>query len=244
MTVLTVMSYKLLLLFLLFCVSCVPVESRQGATESAAATGEETHDSSIDYKIAVDGPSFDKIEKERLLGNRNELNTLIPPTEHDSAEQYAMRVRSELDSMIYDDGNSPMVHEQLVDYSIAARRRKAELLSEGKEAVLKSELSALIPRTDGESDEEFDVRRRSVINDMIRQDVRILDDEIQEEVATYLLGMDRYSFNVGPESGITKKEYWEFWDWFNMPYASGDNIPPRFSKYGYLRKSVEDNDEL
>lgn len=130
-----------------------------------------------------------------------------------------------------DDDDSLMVHTTEVDYAGHARKHREELLAEGKEVVLMSELSTLIPCREGESAGDYVNRYADGMNDMIRRGVYILSDQITHDVAPGGFHIDGHDFDVGPESGVTKKEYREFSELLGRGDLSYDDIPQRFKKF-------------
>lgn len=80
--------------------------------------------------------------------------------------------------------------------------------------ILQSELPSLIPRHPDEPGKEYDKRFCDAQNDMIRRGVYILNDQCTADVVPDQFFVRGRDFDVGPKSGITKREYREFNEWF------------------------------
>lgn len=144
--------------------------------------------------------------------------------DHPSQGEHAQEVLQQ------ESDDSPMVYCTPVDYASSAKRERDELRNQGEEAVLMSEISSLIPRRDGESDGDYAKRYSDGMNDMIRRSVLILNDKTTHECQPNFFYIDGHGFDVGPNSGITKKEYREFDEW-TVEDVSYADIPERFLKY-------------
>ena len=134
--------------------------------------------------------------------------------------------------------DSPMVHTTEADYATWAPKYKAELLAEGKEAVLESELKTLIPSREGEDPAEYTKRYVKGHNDMISRGVAILNDMTTHDVAPGEFHIDGHEFDVGPESGIMKREYREFGEYVREDVSYAD-IPKRFLKFEVTKPHEE-----
>lgn len=133
-----------------------------------------------------------------------------------------------------DDDNAPMVHYIPKDYRSWAFAERETLQSQGEEVVLMSELPTLIPREPDESGTEYVRRYTNKMNEMIRRGVSILNDQCNGDVAPNLFTVGGHDFDVGPESGITKRQYREFGEWIGSEEAGEkgyEGVPRRFLKF-------------
>lgn len=139
------------------------------------------------------------------------------------------------------DDDNPMVHTKPVDYASWAPKRKQELLAQGEEAILMSQLPSLVPRKENESGAEYAKRYSDKMNELIREGVSILNDHTTHETAPDIFSVDGHEFDVGPHSGITKKEYREFSNFIGgeeaVTYA---DVPERFLKYESKERLIDE----
>lgn len=128
---------------------------------------------------------------------------------HSSGDSQTQHVQTDLE----DDENSPMVHIQPNDYRSWALEERTKLQAEGEEVVLMSELGSLIPRNPDEPVCDYAKRYSDTMNAMVQRGVAILNDQTTADVVPGWFFVGEHEFNVGPDSGITKKEYREFEEW-------------------------------
>lgn len=138
------------------------------------------------------------------------------------------------------DDDSPMVHVTPNDYASWARGYRKELESQGEEAVLMSELPQLIEcRREDESPAEYAQRYTETMNEMIQRGVSILNDQTTHDVAPNRFHIAGRDFDVGPESGITKKEYREFSELLGDSDLDYADIPERFKRFEVVKPHSE-----
>ncbi|KAK3051359.1 hypothetical protein LTR09_007382 [Extremus antarcticus] len=149
--------------------------------------------------------------------------------EHDQGQNEARQLD---ESVSQDDDNEPMVHVTPSDNATWAPKEKEKLISKGKESVLMSELPGLVgPKRDDETGADYAKRYSNYLNDLIRRGVSVLGDTITHNSAPNGATIDDHEFDIGPNSGITKKEYREFGDWMSGEGASYSDTPERFLKF-------------
>ncbi|KAK5168997.1 uncharacterized protein LTR77_006306 [Saxophila tyrrhenica] len=153
----------------------------------------------------------------------------------DNEQQRPIEDRRTVDSPAQDDENedddAPMVHTTPSDHATWAPKEVERLRSEGKEAMLMREIPSQIPREEGESGADYAKRFSEYMNNLIRRGVSIMDDQITHNAAPNQFTIGEHEFDVGPHSGITKREYREFGDYLFSEGATYDGIPERFLKF-------------
>lgn len=117
-----------------------------------------------------------------------------------------------------------------------ALAERPKLQAEGHEVVLQSEVFST-PRLPAESDAQYAKRISETMNDMIRRGVMILNDQCTADVAPDFFSIKNHSFDVGPKSGITKKEYREFNEWIDSVWEAEEagiedvSVPEKFRNF-------------
>lgn len=141
-----------------------------------------------------------------------------------------------------DDENGLMVYTTPVDYRSWALEQRPVLEAQGEEVVLMSEIFTHVgPRCPDESPEEYGKRYTDTMNAMIARGVKILNDQGTADMAPTMASIGGHRFDIGPESGITRKEYREFGDWLWSDEAESkgfEGVPERFMKF-HVRQSSE-----
>lgn len=139
--------------------------------------------------------------------------------------------------ILQDPDDELLVHETPRDYATAARQERDRLIAEGEDpdtVVLSSELYNRVLRREDESSEDFVKRYAEELNAMIGRSVKILNDQCVADVVPDGFGAagGRY-FDLGPESGVTKREYREFNQWFSEWSEAGqlDDVPEKWAKF-------------
>ena len=150
-----------------------------------------------------------------------------------SADQEAEPTSKQPSENVPDDSDDDalMVHVTPADNAITAPVERDRLRSEGQEAYLMSEIPTLIPRREGEAGGDYAKRYSEYMNSLIARGVSILADNVTHNAAPNAFTVDGHTFDVGPHSGITKKEYREFGDWLASEGASYSEVPERFKRF-------------
>ncbi|KAF2722585.1 hypothetical protein K431DRAFT_302437 [Polychaeton citri CBS 116435] len=130
-----------------------------------------------------------------------------------------------------EDDDEPMVHCVPADYASSAKKHLEELRSQGKEAILMSELPGQIPRRDNESGSDYAARYSESMNNLIRRGVHILNDQSTHNVAPDRFRIEGHDFDVGPDSGITKGAYRGFSQLTGRKGVTYADIPEEFLKF-------------
>lgn len=132
-----------------------------------------------------------------------------------------------------DDDDAPMVYVTPNDYASWAIKEKEVMRSQGEEAILQSEVKGMVPRHDGESPGDYAKRYSDFMNELVRRGVSILNDQTTHDQVPDRFFIPGHEFNVGPKSGVTKREYREFTEWISAVSegVSDEDIPERFRKY-------------
>ncbi|CAH0035053.1 unnamed protein product [Clonostachys rhizophaga] len=111
-----------------------------------------------------------------------------------------------------------MVYETPRNYRDEARQERDRLIAQGADPgsiILQSELHTFIPKKDNESPEDFAKRYVEQVNTMINRGIQILNDQyIADVVASVFQTADGRTFDLGPGSGATRREFREFSQWF------------------------------
>lgn len=129
------------------------------------------------------------------------------------------------------DEDGPMIYVERKDYAASAQKYRKELLEQGEEVVLQSELPSLIPCKEGESAGDYAKRYSDGMNEMIRRGVYILNDETTHDVVPNVFVVDGREFDVSERSGITKREYREFSDLTAGGGIKYADIPEKFLRF-------------
>lgn len=175
-----------------------------------------------------------------------ERNTMAPTEQHQ--ERIADESMQSVDSQQQDheDDNAPMVHYEPKDYRSWALAERERRQGQGEEAILMSELPSLIPRVPDESDGDYVKRYIDKMNEMTRRGVAILNDQCTGDVAPNVFQFGGHSFDVGPESGITKKENRGSSEWIGSEEAEQkgyEGVPERFLKFEVRKDGSQSKDE-
>ena len=134
-----------------------------------------------------------------------------------------------------------MVYRTPKDYRTSALRQREVLQAEGKVVILQSELPSHIPRQPDEPGADYAKRFTETMNGMIRRGVMILNDQTTADVSPDVFGIGGHEFDVGPKSGITKKEYREFSDWMGSDEAEEkgyEGVPERFRRFEVIKSEL------
>ncbi|KGO39396.1 hypothetical protein PEX1_022710 [Penicillium expansum] len=141
------------------------------------------------------------------------------------------------DGVPHDSDDEPMIYEIPMDYAAFSRQERDRLIAEGADpnsVILQSELHNHIIRREGESIDDYAKRYSDTMNAMIRRGVSILNDLLIADVVPSEFGTeDGRFFDLGPESGATKREYREFSQWISEVSVAGQTyeVPEKWLKF-------------
>lgn len=171
--------------------------------------------------------------------------TTILPTmsEQNILDQRSAMIHSEAaqghgdDRVPHDSDDEPMVYEIPMDSAAFSRQERDRLIAEGADpdsVIFQSELHNHVMRQKGESIDDYVKRYSDTMNAMIRRGVSILNDLlIADVVPSEFRTEDGRLFDLGPESGATKREYREFSQWLSEVSVAGQTyeVPEKWLKF-------------
>jgi len=125
----------------------------------------------------------------------------------------------------HDDDDEPMIYEIPVDFAAYARDERERLVADGASPdsiVFEYEVSNYVAHLEGESPEDYAARYVHTYHDMMNRGV-VIEFPKWQTVSTvwarhWLPGDGRHYLDLGPESGVTRGEYREFWKWYDEAY--------------------------
>ncbi|CAI6098990.1 hypothetical protein V2G26_013082 [Clonostachys chloroleuca] len=130
-----------------------------------------------------------------------------------------------------------MVYETPRNYRAEARQERDRLIAQGADPdaiILQSELHNFIPQKENESPEDFAKRYVEQVNNMINRGVQILNDQCTADVeASVFKTADGRTFDLGPGSGATRREFREFNQWFYEVSDVGqlEDVPEKWARF-------------
>jgi hypothetical protein len=132
-----------------------------------------------------------------------------------------------------------MVHFTPIDFAATARAERDRLVAQGTDPgsiIFMSEFSQRFPQQEGESNRDFSHRRSTTMQAMVADDVVILNDQgTGNRVPDVFPSKDGRTFDLGPNSGVTKGEYREFTKWFYQVWRAEAGpeyeVPERWLKF-------------
>jgi hypothetical protein len=130
-----------------------------------------------------------------------------------------------------------MVYETPHDYATQAREQRERLIKNGADPasiVLQSEIGNHVPRQEGEAPVEYSQRFVECMGAMLARGVVILNDMSTADVVPSGFGTaDGRTFDLGPGSGATKREFREFTQWFEEALDEGvlPEVPEKWKKF-------------
>lgn len=136
-----------------------------------------------------------------------------------------------------DSDDELMVHETRKDYGPSARAWRDQLIADGvdpESIIFASDLRNQIPRQEGESSTDFEKRYAKSMFDMIKRGITVLNDQWTTEIvaSTFVMAGGR-RFDLGPGSGVTKREFREFHEWFSEAARAKQvyEVPEKWAKF-------------
>ncbi|KUL88334.1 hypothetical protein ZTR_05025 [Talaromyces verruculosus] len=137
-----------------------------------------------------------------------------------------------------DSDDEPMVHETREDYGPSARAWRDQLIADGADPesiIFQSTLRNQMPRLEGESSADFEKRCVKTMFDMKKRGITVLNDQWTTVIvaSTFVMAGGR-RFDLGPGSGVTKREFREFREWCAEVAKAGEKVPEvpeRWLKY-------------
>lgn len=142
-----------------------------------------------------------------------------------------------------DSDDEPMVHETRKDYGPSARAWRDKLIADGADPdsiIFASTLRNQIPRREGESSADFEKRFVKTMFDMKKRGITVLNDQWTTEIVASTFGMaGGRRFDLGPGSGVTKREFREFSEWWAEAAKAGQKVHEVPEKWLKFEKQAE-----
>lgn len=132
--------------------------------------------------------------------------------------------------------DEPMVYTTPRDYATWARNERERLIQDGADpasVILSSEVRNHVPRREGESPADYTKRYVDVMNGMLTRGVKILNDQTTADQVPDQFRCSGGTFDLGPSSGATKREYREFTQWLDKARKEDTfpEVPEQWKKF-------------
>lgn len=173
-----------------------------------------------------------------------EQRSIMAQAEQHSGQNVDHSVQSAEDD---DDDDALMVHYEPKDNRSWALSEREKRRSQGEEVVLMSELPSLISREPNQSNADYAKRYVDKMKELANRGVAVLNDQCTGDVAPDVFSIGGHDFDVGPQSGVTKKEYREFGEWLGSEEAEEkgyEGVPERFLKFEKRANGRAQNREI
>lgn len=142
-----------------------------------------------------------------------------------------------------DSDDEPMVHETRKDYGPSARAWRDKLIADGADPdsiIFASTLRNQMPRREGESSADFQKRFVKTMFDMKKRGITVLNDQWTTSIVASTFGMaGGRRFDLGPGSGVTKREFREFSEWWAEAAKAGQKVHEVPEKWLKFEKQAE-----